>query len=92
MAYLNPPAPPAEAVSGRQFKLKLLAVGLLDQVTDKHSVPGGAERLDQQLDDFFEAAAKSEVSHVLASLPARAILGRGLSFAQISLARLIGYP
>ncbi|MDQ0558678.1 hypothetical protein QO004_000453 [Rhizobium mesoamericanum] len=31
-AFLNPPPPPVEIVSARQFKLQLLAAGLLDQV------------------------------------------------------------
>jgi hypothetical protein len=32
VAFLNPPPPPIESVSARQFKLQLLAAGLLDQV------------------------------------------------------------
>ncbi|WP_028747980.1 hypothetical protein [Rhizobium mesoamericanum] len=32
LAFLNPPPPPVESVSARQFKLQLLAAGLLDQV------------------------------------------------------------
>jgi hypothetical protein len=32
VAFLNPPAPPVDSVSSRQFKLQLLAAGLLDQV------------------------------------------------------------
>jgi hypothetical protein len=31
-AFRNPPSPPATSVSARQFKLQLLAAGLLDQV------------------------------------------------------------
>ena len=32
VAFLNPPPPPIESVSSRQFKLQLLAAGLLDSV------------------------------------------------------------
>lgn len=32
VAFLNPPPPPITVVSARQFKLQLLAAGLLDQV------------------------------------------------------------
>lgn len=32
VAFLNPPPPPVESVSARQFKLQLLSMGLLDDV------------------------------------------------------------
>lgn len=32
VSFLNPPPPPITSVSARQFKLQLLAAGLLDQV------------------------------------------------------------
>jgi len=32
VTFLNPPPPPVESVSARQFKLQLLAAGLLDEV------------------------------------------------------------
>lgn len=32
VAFINPPPPPVTSVSARQFKLQLLASGLLDQV------------------------------------------------------------
>jgi hypothetical protein len=83
VAFLNPPVPPVTSVSARQFKLQLLAAGLLDEVAAWIANQSKAVQIayeysgafvrsepmmasgfaamgftDEQIDGFFEAAAK----------------------------------